>query len=668
MSEQQPTAGRVKNKAPAPIQITAEQLLREATDRLAGDTDSTKKAVLDKENTYEFKLKKRQQYEDIIRHNRDRIGAWIQYARFEEGLGEWDRARSVYERSLDVDPRNASLWLKYAEMEMRLGNPNLARNIWDRAVTILPRMDQFWYKYAYMEERLGSVEAARAVWERWMRWEPAEAIWYTFIKFEKRQKEFGRARRIFERMLILHPSSAGWSRWATFEEEEAKDVGAARAVWERALDALEEDKREPSLFIEFARFEVRQGEIERARAIYRAALSLFPKSAAEGLYHSYAAFEKQHGTPETIQDVVLTKRRAAYEAQLAASPHDYDAWLAYARLEETAGGDPDTVRDVYERGIAQVPPVLEKRFWRRYIYLWLHYALYEEAVAGDMERTAAVYRTALSLIPHATFTFAKLWLAFARFHVRRHDLPAARRLLGQALGRCPKSRIFTGYIEMEMQLREFDRVRVLYGKFLEWAPERASTWCKYAELEALLGDEDRARAIFELAIDEQGAIQIDMPELIWKAYIDWEYEEGRPDQARTIYERLLERTDHIKVWVSYATFEATCAAGQQEGMERARGVLERASTHFRSTGATAERLLLFEAWRELEALHGTPDSLAALSARLPKRVLKRRKLLGPDGSSGWEEYHDYVFPDDPTQALGIAGILAKAREWKQQQN
>lgn len=40
--------------------------------------------------------------------------------------------------------------------------------------------------------------------------------------------------------------------------------------------------------------------------------------------------------------------------------------------------DPDTVREVYERAIANIPPIQEKRHWKRYIYLWINYALYEE--------------------------------------------------------------------------------------------------------------------------------------------------------------------------------------------------------------------------------------------------------------------------------------------------
>ena len=47
-----------------------------------------------------------------------------------------------------------------------------------------------------------------------------------------------------------------------------------------------------------------------------------------------------------------------------------------------------------------------------------------------------------------------------------------------------------------------------------------------------------------------------MPELLWKAYIDFEVEEGERARARALYERLAASSGHWKVWVAYATFEA----------------------------------------------------------------------------------------------------------------
>ncbi|OBZ72291.1 hypothetical protein A0H81_07488 [Grifola frondosa] len=47
-----------------------------------------------------------------------------------------------------------------------------------------------------------------------------------------------------------------------------------------------------------------------------------------------------------------------------------------------------------------------------------------------------------------------------------------------------------------------------------------------------------------------------MPELLWKKYIDFEVEEGERERARALYERLVVLSGHVKVWISYALFEA----------------------------------------------------------------------------------------------------------------
>ena len=49
---------------------------------------------------------------------------------------------------------------------------------------------------------------------------------------------------------------------------------------------------------------------------------------------------------------------------------------------------------------------------------------------------------------------------------------------GAAIGKCPKDKIFRGYIDLEIQLREFERCRILYEKFLEFSPDNCTTWMK----------------------------------------------------------------------------------------------------------------------------------------------------------------------------------------------
>ena len=71
-------------------------------------------------------------------------------------------------------------------------------------------------------------------------------------------------------------------------------------------------------------------------------------------------------------------------------------------------------------------------------------------------------------------------------------------------------------------------------------------------MEAILGDTDRARAILELAI---GQPRLEMPEVLWKAYIDFELEQEEFGRTRSLYQRLLQRTKHVKVaiWLVYST-------------------------------------------------------------------------------------------------------------------
>jgi len=250
---------------------------------------------------------------------------------------------------------------------------------------------------------------------------------------------------------------------------------------------------------------------------------------------------------------------------------------------------------------------------------------------------------------------------------------------GHAIGKCPKDKLFRAYIDLELQLREFDRCRILYEKFVEFNSENCTTWIKvvretcslllcqarfaleqFAELETLLGDVDRARAIYELAIEQPS---LDMPEVLWKAYIDFEASQVENDNARRLYQRLLKRTQHVKVpvgwcvracerrdrplwqvWISYAKFEA--ASGEESSADMARRVYRLANKALRSSDVKEERILLLEAWKEFEVrvrrgaarLSGLPlqqergDDASRLEVEneMPKRVKKRRKIQTED--------------------------------------
>lgn len=162
---------------------------------------------------------------------------------------------------------------------------------------------------------------------------------------------------------------------------------------------------------------------------------------------------------------------------------------------------------------------------------------------------------------------------------------------------CPKDKLFRGYIELEIELREFDRCRILYEKYLEFNAQNSTTWIKYAELESILGDVERVRAIYELAIDQP---KLDMPEIVWKAYVDFEMEQQEADRVRSLYKRLLSKTQHVKVWLSYANFEANNSGETEGNIQRARDIYKKANEELRSSSNKEARLMLLEAWKEFE--------------------------------------------------------------------
>ena len=667
---------------PSPLhpQITAEQIVREAKEHQEEAFSAPALKIADVHELQEYRLKKRKEFEDTIRRVYWNESVWVKYAKWEESQKDFARARSVWERALDHHHRSVSIWLKYAEMEMQNRFVNHARNVWDRAVTLLPRIDQFWYKYVHMEEMLGMTENARVIFQRWMKWEPDHNGWNAFIRFEVRYEELGNARQVFQRYSECHPSVKAFTRWAKFEFG-VGEIQNARSVYENAVELMALEIDVDQLYVAFAKFEELAGEKERARCIYKYALDNLPKEKAQAVFQSFASFEKQNGDRQGIEDVVLGKKRVQYENDVRQNPNNYDAWFDYLKMEESCG-DFEKTRDVYERAISNVPPATEKRYWRRYIFLWINYALFEELETKDFDKAREVYRECLKLIPHGAFSFSKIWILAAKFEIRQKRLDAARKILGTAIGLAPKAKIFEQYCDIEMQLGNVDRCRTLYQKALETEPTDCKAWVRFAELEKDLGETERARAVYELATARD---TLDAPELLWKSYVDFEISEGERARARSLYERLLDRTKHVKVWMSFAQFEAAPMGGSDEEDEsaaaareaadptenlesresNARDVYTRALRSLKETqpDAKEERVMLLEAWRSFEAA-STSGDVSAVEKKLPKRVKRKRAIFADDGApAGQEEYYDYIFPEEQGAAPNLK-ILEAAYAWK----
>ena len=74
-------------------------------------------------------------------------------------------------------------------------------------------------------------------------------------------------------------------------------------------------------------------------------------------------------------------------------------------------------------------------------------------------------------------------------------------------------------------------------------------------------------------------------------------------------------------------------------------------------------MALLTAWKSFETTHGLPADVEKVEKQMPRKVKKRRKL----DDDSFEEYMDYLFPDDGESVAKNLKLLQMAHMWKQQE-
>lgn len=82
---------KVKNKNAAPIQISAEQILREAAERQEVVAKAPHQIIQDEDELQQYRLRKRTTFEQYVKTDRHNIQTWIRYAAFEDSQKEFAR-------------------------------------------------------------------------------------------------------------------------------------------------------------------------------------------------------------------------------------------------------------------------------------------------------------------------------------------------------------------------------------------------------------------------------------------------------------------------------------------------------------------------------------------------------------------------------------------------
>lgn len=675
--------------------ITSESIIKDSLENQVR-IEKPKQTIEDIEELRSLQLTKRKEYEQQLNKNRLNYGQWIRYAKWEiEFCHDFKRARSIYERALQVNIEHVPFWINYIKFELSNNNINHARNIMDRAIATLPRIDKFWFLYVQTEETLQNYNKVRQLFNSWMNWKPPATAWEAFIGFETRYDEKENVRSIYKKYVGHYPQGQTWVEWINFEMNNG-DTQIIRNVFELSIDTLLkndiEDKKIPTIIEKWATWELKNKEVERANEIFKLILDKtkfqFSATQYQLLLQAFTNFELKYGDSSTSSHNVLLKRKLKYISNVESNPEDIDSWFLlfdliygeeYSKYMEMALLEKNKPKDTSKSLI-----------WRRYIFIWIKYALYQEYELKDIDLARQTWNNCLKVIP-PTIIFGKIWILYAQFEIRNNEesVNRARKVLGRAIGsmKQPKDKIFKYYISLEKKLGEWDRIRKIYEKWFELSLisnlKALKVLLHYIEFEKELEEHERCEALFKMGLklinNDVISNRLTPYDFLYTSFINYYKEQFEYEKARSLFEDLIKESDNVKVWIALASFESSIPNDKQleefnENTEdtfefqledtqknNTRSVFKRAIENYKQKGMDEELLIVLEAWKNYEEVNGDTESLLVVESKLPS-LIKRNKQ--EDGIQ--KEYLEYVFPEDKPSIPNLSIFLQNAKKWASQ--
>ncbi|KAI5955874.1 CLF1 [Candida jiufengensis] len=646
-----------------------------------------KQTIQDLDELYSNQQTRRKEYEQQLNKNRLNYGQWLRYARWElEHNHDFARARSIMERALEVDIQHVPFWIQYIQFELINKNINHARNLLERAITKLPKVNKLWFTYIQTEEMLKNYTKVREIFERWIEWNPDESCWDAYIYFESRYEEIDNVRNIFQKYINSFNRGKIWLRWIDYElANNENDKLFIRAVFESAVDSLleklndyESEELFPQIIAKWLNWEVKCMEFDRVKQIRSILLSddkfQFSAKIKRLIYDSISEIEAIVGDKDSIESSIIFKRKAKYEQDVEEDPTNYDSWWSLLSII-VESNDLNLIRQTFEKSVSKAPSIdssnIEK--WKKYVLLVQRFAFWEEFDDRNIESARQVWNNSLKIIPHQVPTSEKIWIGLFEFELRNdptNGLTKARKILGRALGQMnkygPDQNIIKYYIKFEEKLKEWDRMRSIYQKWLElsliFGLNCNGIIKRYLKFESYLEETDRCESLIKMVLDlckdESLAQSFDQDE-IFQLAIDFFTDEMKYEEIRKLYRNSVKTKPTVDNWINFALFESSIPSSEQleeflnaeneefevevgeEQIMNTREIFKEAEKYYKKSNDNESRKFIVEAWRDYEEVNGNSISLEKITSKLLKKVKKRRNVDGIE-----EEYYDYEFNND----------------------
>ncbi|EJK75293.1 hypothetical protein THAOC_02984 [Thalassiosira oceanica] len=240
--------------------------------------------------------------------------AYLQLGVMESDIGNFDSARECFEKVLKFDQRNSRVLQAYALMESRREDADDRKvlDLFERALKANPKDGGVYQAYALFVVELGDIESARDLLRRGTEVSKRHApVWQAWGVLETRYGTAKSARDVFQRGIWACAQPGGsqsggrrcarlWQAWGVLESREG-DPAAGRRCFSRALDA---DPRNVAAITAWASMETDLGNLADARSIFERSLRLFRPSADKtAVWRAYEVMEERAGNTMEAQMV-----------------------------------------------------------------------------------------------------------------------------------------------------------------------------------------------------------------------------------------------------------------------------------------------------------------------------------------------------------------------------
>mmetsp|Transcript_7686 Transcript_7686/g.23262 ORF Transcript_7686/g.23262 Transcript_7686/m.23262 type:complete len:918 (+) Transcript_7686:163-2916(+) len=549
-----------------------------------------------------------------IRAATEEVGElWVLLAEYYARSGIFDRSRDVYEEGLTsvTTVRDfAVVFDAYSKFEEALvtskvssigalAEPSEVSNM--ELEMLLSRLERLTERRPYLLSSVILRQNAHNVHE----WHKRARL------YRKSGDTAGAVEAYTQAVKIVDPWKATNGRphtlWLAFARlyEDHKDLASARKVFDKAVTSFDKFRGAEDLaavWCEYVEFEIRNGDLDAAekvlrrattRPVYRSKVGRAPEQGGNAtavlgagsggmaishnyskeppsmgawrstrLWSLYADFEESTGNPDRAMKVyesMLDLKVATVANVLAAA--DY---LVEHRHFENAFR-------IYERGIALFK-------WPAVLPLHLRYlSLFVGRFGGrKLERARELFEEAIAMAPQNDKYVRILFLRYAELEEKVGLARRAMDVFARAVRRVPKDQqveMFWVYAAKAAEMFGVTRMRLVFEDALELLSDRKALVefsQRFALLETVLGEVDRARAVYSHGAqfaDPEGG---DTFTKFWQTWDDFEVAHGSEDT----YSEMLRikrsvATQYSHVNISTATKAAAAPVEQDRRQDTA---------------------------------------------------------------------------------------------------